>query len=94
MKIKDVVDSNVIESLTLRTNRQIVVTQNGNEIGTYPSNERIDDQVCSPTIIILKETVVNPQTGIAEYIIAGACMLSVALVTLVIMQSKKEFNRI
>ena len=94
LKIKDVVDSNVIESLTLRTNRQIVVTQNGNEIGTYPSNERIDDQVCSPTIIILKETVVNPQTGIAEYIIAGACMLSVALVTLVIMQSKNEFNRI
>lgn len=94
LKIKDVVDSNVIEKLTLRTNRQIVVTQNGTEIGTYPSNDKIDDQVCSPTIIILKETVVNPQTGIAEYIIAGACMLSVALVTLVIMQSKNEFNRI
>lgn len=94
LKIKDVVDSNVIEKLTMRTNRQIRVTQNGQTIGTYPADNQIDDQVCSPTIIILKEKIVNPQTGIAEYIIAGACMLSVALVTLVIMNNKNEFNRI
>lgn len=94
LQIKDVVDQNIVENVTLRTNRQIKVSQNGTFIGTYPSDAQIEDQVCSPTIIILKEKIVNPQTGIAEYIIAGACMLSVGLVTLVIMNSKNEFKRI
>lgn len=94
LQIKDVVDSNIVETLTMRTNRQIRVTQNGQDIGTYPSDKEIDDQVCSPTIIVLKEKIVNPQTGIAEYIIAGSCMLAVALVTLIILKSKNEFNRI
>ena len=94
LKIKDVVDSNIVEKVTMRTNRQIKVTINGSLAGTYPSDAQIDDQVCSPTIVVLKESLVNPQTGIAEYIIAGACMLSVGLITLVIMYSKNEFNRI
>lgn len=94
LKIKDVVDSNIVEKVTMRTNRQIKVTINGSLAGTYPSDAQIDDQVCSPTIVVLKESIVNPQTGIAEYIIAGACMLSVGLITLVIMYSKNEFNRI
>lgn len=94
LKIKDVVDSNVVEKVTMRTNRQIKVTINGSLAGTYPSDAQIDDQVCSPTIVVLKEKLSNPQTGIAEYIIAGACMLAVGLVTLVIMYSKNEFNRI
>ena len=94
LKIKDVVDSNIVEKVTMRTNRQIKVTINGSLAGTYPSDAQIDDQVCSPTIVVLKESIVNPQTGIAEYIIAGACMLSVGLITLVIMYNKNEFNRI
>ena len=40
------------------------------------------------------QTTVNPQTGIAEYIIGGACMLSVGLVTLVLMNNKNHFDRI
>lgn len=40
------------------------------------------------------QTTVNPQTGIVEYIIAGACMLSVGLVTLVLMNNKNHFDRI
>lgn len=101
LKIKDVVDSTLVDKITLRTNRQVKVngtTIIGNSSVTindsYPADNLVDDQECSPQIMILGEKIVNPQTGIAEYIIAGSCMLAVALITLVILKSKNEFDRI
>ncbi len=94
LSLKTVVDESIIESINLRTNRQIVVTQTGQEIGTYPAHDKIDDQICSPTIRILKEAIDNPKTGMVDYIIGGSCMLAVALITIVILNRKNEFNRI
>lgn len=97
LEVKDNVDESLINKLNLRTNRQIVVTQNGTQvIGTYPADDKIDDEVCSPTIMLLEKgsSIDNPNTGIADYIIPGACLMAVALITLVILNNKNEFNRI
>ena len=97
LEVKDNVDESLINKLNLRTNRQIVVTQNGTQvIGTYPADDKIDDEVCSPTIMLLEKgsSIDNPNTVIADYIIPGACLMAVALITLVILNNKNEFNRI
>ena len=97
LEVKDNVDESLINKLNLRTNRQIVVTQNGTQvIGTYPADDKIEDEVCSPTIMLLEKgtSIDNPNTGIADYIIPGACLMAVALITLVILNNKNEFNRI
>lgn len=93
LSLKKYVDESILEK-TLRTNRQILVTQSGQTIGTYPADDQIDDQICSPTIMILREAVDNPKTGVANYIIFGACLLAVSAVTILILNSKKQFNRI
>lgn len=97
LQLKSVVDSSIIERMTLRTNRQIKVTKSGQVIGTYPSDETIEDEVCSPTIMILKEAIdnpVNPDTGLLNYIVGGSCMLAVAAITIVILRSKNQFNNL
>ena len=90
LNTKSVIDESLINVGRLRTNRQIVVTSSGIERGTYPSSDRIDDEECSPVIT----TVVNPDTGMADYIIAGACILAVSLVGILILNKKNEFNRL
>jgi len=94
LSLKSVVDESIIESIDLRTNRQIIVTQSGQIIGTYPADDQIDDQICSPTIMILREAIDNPKTGVTNYVILGACLLSVAAITIVMLNRKSQFNRI
>ncbi len=92
LEAKSNVDSSIISKTALRTARQIVLT--GGLSAEYPSTTKIDEP-CSPTIMITDETLPsNPYTGIYDYIIAGACMLAVALVTLVVLNNKNEFSRI
>ena len=98
LSLKTAVDESLIDNTIMRTNRQIVTTgvsASGEHMtGTYPDNEHIDDQICSPTIKLLKEAIDNPKTGMVDYIIAGSCMLAVALITIVILNRKNEFSRI
>ena len=94
LNTKSVIDESLINVGRLRTNRQIVVTSSGIERGTYPSSDRIDDEECSPVIKLTEATVVNPDTGMADYIIAGACILAVSLVGILILNKKNEFNRL
>lgn len=94
LSLKEAVDPSVVDRINLRTNRQIRVTQSGQLIGMYPADDKIEDQICSPTIRILKEAVDNPKTGIASYIIFGACMLAVASITILVLRKKNSFNRI
>ena len=94
LNTKSVIDESLINVGRLRTNRQIVVTSSGIERGTYPSSDRIDDEECSPVIKLTEATVVNPYTGMADYIIAGACILAVSLVGILILNKKNEFNRL
>ncbi len=101
LSLKQVVDQSVIEKLTLRTNRQIVVTQQGTTIGTYPEDSKIEDQICSPTIKILREAidnpkqpVDNPETGVAEYLVFGICLVAVGSTTLLILNRKNQFSKI
>ena len=91
LQVKDDVDSSIVDTTPIRTNRQIVLT--GDINAQLPENSKIDD-ICSPTIMILSETSDNPYTGTIDYIIFASCMLAVALITLVIMNSRKSFNRI
>ena len=94
LSLKSIVDESIIESIDLRTNRQIIVTQSGQTIGTYPADDQIDDQICSPTIMILREAIDNPKTGVTNYVVLGACLLSVAAITIIILNRKNQFNRI
>ncbi len=100
LKLKSVVDSSIVDNLTLKTNKQIIVTQSGEQIGTYPKNTdsgEPTDELCMPRIMILKEAVtnpVNPDTGIADYVVFGACILAVAAITILILNKKNQFNRI
>jgi len=94
LSLKEAVDQSVVDKINLRTNRQIKVTQTGQLIGMYPADDKIEDQICSPTIRILKEAVDNPKTGIASYIIFGACMLAVASITILVLRKKNKFGRI
>lgn len=96
LQIKSKIDANYINK-NLRTNRQIKATmvEPGNVVtGTYPKDNRIDEDECSPVIMMLEEAVTNPKTGVYDYIIAGACIMAVALISLIVMNSKKEFNKI
>ena len=70
------------------------MSNEGNVVGTFPATNLIEDDICSPLIKVLEEAVTNPYTGVYDYVIAGACMLAVALVTLVIMNRNKEFSRL
>ena len=94
LNTKSVVDESLINVGRLRTNRQIVVTSSGIERGTYPSSDRIDDEECSPVIRLTEATIDNPDTGMANYIIAGACILAVSLVGILVLNKKNEFNRL
>lgn len=49
LKLKSTVNKDAINK-RLNTNRQIIVTEWGKEIGTYPSDSQIGVQICSPTI--------------------------------------------
>lgn len=93
LNTKSVVDTALINTGRLRTNRQIIVTSSGIERGTYPSTDRLDDEECSP-VIRLKEAVDNPETGMANYIIAGSCILAVSLISIILLNRKNEFNRL
>ena len=91
LQIKSVVDSTKV-NLDLRTSKQVNITLNnlGTDInGNFPATDRIDDDICSPVIQILKEAVDNPYTGVYSYVIAGSCMLAVALITLAVLNKKK-----
>lgn len=94
LSLKSEVDQNIIERLELKTNRQIRVTQSGQLIGHYPADDVIEDQICSPRIKILREAVDNPKTGITNFVVFGTCMLAVALITILVLNRKSEFNRI
>ena len=93
LSLKKYVDESILEK-TLRTNRQILVTQSGQTIGTYPADDQIDDQICSPTIMILREAVDNPKTGIANYMIFGFILLTISTITILVLNNKRQFNRI
>ncbi len=90
LSVKDTVDSTIVDKLTLKTNRQIVVTKDGTRIGNYPEDSKIDDQICSPTIRILS-SVNNPKTGIVNYKTVGIAMLIIASCGLAIVCRKKTF---
>lgn len=94
LTVKSVVDETLVNTARLRTNRQIKVLENSREIGTFPADNKIEDEECGPVIKLLPETVKNPDTGIFNYVIGGSCILAVALITLVILSNKNEFNRI
>ncbi len=94
LTVKSVVDETLVNTARLRTNRQIKVLENSREIGTFPADNKIEDEECGPVIKLLSETVKNPDTGIFNYVIGGSCILAVALITLVILNNKNEFNRI
>lgn len=94
LTVKSVVDETLVNTARLRTNRQIKVLENSREIGTFPADNKIEDEECGPVIKLLPETVNNPDTGIFNYVIGGSCILAVALITLVILNNKNEFNRI
>ena len=94
LTVKSVVDETLVNTARLRTNRQIKVLEKSREIGTFPADNKIEDEECGPVIKLLPETVKNPDTGIFNYVIGGSCILAVALITLVILNNKNEFNRI
>lgn len=94
LTVKSVVDETLVNTARLRTNRQIKVLDYKGEIGTFPADNKIEDEECGPVIKLLPETVKNPDTGIFNYVIGGSCILAVALITLVILNNKNEFNRI
>lgn len=94
LTVKSVVDETLVNTARLRTNRQIKVLENSRKIGTFPADNKIEDEECGPVIKLLPETVKNPDTGIFNYVIGGSCILAVALITLVILNNKNEFNRI
>ena len=91
LQAKQSVDPSIIGTTALRTARQVLLS--GGINAELPRTTKIDEP-CSPTIMIVNETTPNPYTGIYDYIIAGACMMAVALVTYVILNNKNEFNRI
>lgn len=96
LQIKSVVDSDYINK-NLRTNKQIRVTMvapDGIRQGFYPADNKINEDECAPVISILEEAITNPKTGVYDYVIAGACLIAVAMIALVVMNNKKEFNRI
>lgn len=92
LSLKQYVDPNFIGK-TLRTNRQIKIIQSGVVIAS-PEDFEIEDRICSPTIRILQEAVDNPKTGVASYLVFGACLLAVSGITIVILNRKSQFNRI
>lgn len=95
--LKSEIDSSILQVPKLRTDRQIKVSftaPGGNVIGNFPADNKIEDDICSPLIKVVEGTVANPETGVYNYVIAGACMLAVALMTLVILSNKNQFNRI
>lgn len=95
LQLKSNIDTSLVNKATLRTSRQIRVYENASQlIGIYPSDDEIEDSTCSPQIKITSGSVTNPNTGIADYIIPAACLMAVALITIVILNSKNEFNRI
>lgn len=95
LQLKSNIDTSLVNKATLRTSRQIKVYENASQlIGIYPSDDEIEDSTCSPQIKIISGSVTNPNTGIADYIIPTACLMAVALITIVILNSKNEFNRI
>ena len=95
LQLKSNIDTSLVNKATLRTSRQIKVYENASQlIGIYPSDDEIEDSTCSPQIKITSGSVTNPNTGIADYIIPAACLMAVALITIVILNSKNEFSRI
>lgn len=97
LSLKSVVDESIVDKLNLRTNRQIKISGTGNGVtfdDSYPKDQTVDDEICSPTIRILKEAVDNPKTGIENYMIAGICMIAVGAITLLVLNRKSKFNRI
>lgn len=95
LQLKSNIDTSLVNKATLRTSRQIKVYENYSQlIGIYPNDDEIEDSTCSPQIKITSGSVTNPNTGIADYIIPAACLMAVALITIVILNSKNEFNRI
>ena len=95
LQLQSNIDTSLVNKATLRTSRLIKVYENASQlIGIYPSDDEIEDSTCSPQIKITSGSVTNPNTGIADYIIPAACLMAVALITIVILNSKNEFNRI
>mgnify|MGYP004457320827 CR=1 FL=1 len=95
LQLKSNIDTSLVNKATLRTSRQIKVYENASKlIAIYPNDDEIEDSTCSPQIKITSGSVTNPNTGIADYIIPAACLMAVALITIVILNSKNEFNRI
>lgn len=91
LNVKDNVDPSYY-GLTLRTAKQIIIT--GDSLSVFFPIGTIEEEVCSPTIKITNAPVINPQTGIADNIIAISTLMAVALITLIVLSKKKEFNRI
>lgn len=97
LSLKSAVDESIVDKLNLRTNRQIKISgqsASGSFDDSYPKDQTIDDEICSPTIRILKEAIDNPKTGIENYLIAGICMIAVGAITLLVLNRKNQFNRI
>lgn len=96
LSLKSAVDESVVEKMTMRTNRQVIFKENTTHITKLPNDDEIDNENkrCSPTIRILREAIDNPKTGLTDYLVFGLCLISVASVTLLILNSKKQFNRI
>ena len=97
LSLKSVVDESIVDKLNLRTNRQIKISGTGNGVtfdDSYPKDQTVDDEICSPTIRILREAVDNPKTGIENFMIAGICMIAVGAITLLVLNRKNQFNRI
>lgn len=97
LSLKSVVDESIVDKINLRTNRQIKISGTGAGVtfnNSYPEDRTVDDEICSPTIRILREAVDNPKTGIENYMIAGICMIAVGAITLLVLNRKNQFNRI
>lgn len=96
LKLNDEIDSTILQMPSLRTDRQVKISfvspTEGNVNGFFPTDNKIEDDICSPLIKVIEGTIVNPDTGVYNYIIMGACFLAVGLVTLVLLNNKNAFN--
>ncbi len=82
LSLKSVVDDSLI-GLELVINEAPTIIFNGNTVQNTDANQ------CSPVIKILNETIDNPKTGVASYLIFGSTLLAIGTITYIISKKKK-----
>lgn len=86
LELKSAIDESII-GLELLINEAPTIMFNGATVANTAANQ------CSPVIKILDEAVVNPKTGIANYIIFGSALLVIGASSYVVTR-KKSLSKI